>query len=180
VPRKRYDDEALRARALELRRQGHSYREIARALGCSVYKVHELLAPLENPRSRLKQVAELAGKVEELERRVGELDSVLRGAGVLAEELERLSHELSELVREVELIRVSARMRTESRPCRYIDGRGYCTIWHWSSRTEGWDMEPLQDPSGGRVRYRLNVKKHPLICLACPLYTPQTRPGAQA
>jgi DNA-binding CsgD family transcriptional regulator len=40
MPRKRYDDEALRARALELRSRGLSYREIARELGCSVFKVH--------------------------------------------------------------------------------------------------------------------------------------------
>jgi transposase-like protein len=40
MPRRRYDDEALRARALELRARGLSYREIARELGCSVFKVH--------------------------------------------------------------------------------------------------------------------------------------------
>ena len=39
VPRRRYDD-VLRARALELRSRGLSYRETARELGCSVFKVH--------------------------------------------------------------------------------------------------------------------------------------------
>jgi len=40
VPRRRYNAEALRQRALELRSKGLSYREIARELGCSVFKVH--------------------------------------------------------------------------------------------------------------------------------------------
>jgi len=37
--RMRYDDDALRARALELWKEGLSYREIDRRLGCSTYKV---------------------------------------------------------------------------------------------------------------------------------------------
>jgi orotate phosphoribosyltransferase-like protein len=55
VPRRRYDDEALRARALELRAKGLSYREIARELGCSVFKVHQLISPYESPRSRISR-----------------------------------------------------------------------------------------------------------------------------
>jgi transposase-like protein len=47
VPKRRYDDEALRQRALELRAKGLSYREIARELGCSVFKVHQLISPYE-------------------------------------------------------------------------------------------------------------------------------------
>jgi orotate phosphoribosyltransferase-like protein len=66
VPRKKYDDDALRQRALELRSKGLSYREIARELGCSVFKVHQLIAPYESPRSRIRQVHELATRVEEL------------------------------------------------------------------------------------------------------------------
>ena len=38
MPRRKYDDEALRARTLELRSRGLSYREIARELGCSVFQ----------------------------------------------------------------------------------------------------------------------------------------------
>jgi orotate phosphoribosyltransferase-like protein len=52
VPRRRYDDEALRARALELRSKGLSSREIAQELGCSVFKVHQLIAPLERGKSK--------------------------------------------------------------------------------------------------------------------------------
>jgi DNA-binding CsgD family transcriptional regulator len=55
VPRKRYDDEALRARALELRAKGLSYREIARELGCGVFKVYQLVSPYESLRSRVRR-----------------------------------------------------------------------------------------------------------------------------
>jgi orotate phosphoribosyltransferase-like protein len=58
MPKKRYDDEALRARALELRSRGLSYGEIACELGCSVFKVYQLISPYESPRSRIKQVLE--------------------------------------------------------------------------------------------------------------------------
>jgi predicted transcriptional regulator len=77
VPRRRYNDEALRARALELRSKGLSYREIARELGCSVFKVHQLISPYESPRSRIRQVLELARMVDELGRRVDELNAKL-------------------------------------------------------------------------------------------------------
>jgi DNA-directed RNA polymerase specialized sigma24 family protein len=35
-----------------------SYREIARELSCSVFKVYQLISPYESPRSRIKQVLE--------------------------------------------------------------------------------------------------------------------------
>jgi hypothetical protein len=43
-----------------------NYREIASELGCSVFKVHQLISPYESPRSRIRQVHELAARVEEL------------------------------------------------------------------------------------------------------------------
>jgi hypothetical protein len=52
VGRKRYDDDALRARALELRKEVLSFKEIARRFGCSIYKVWELLSPQEKIRSQ--------------------------------------------------------------------------------------------------------------------------------
>jgi predicted transcriptional regulator len=76
VPKKRYDDDVLRARALELRSRGLSYREIARELGCSVFKVYQLISPYESPKSRIKQIHELTTRVEELSRKLRELESL--------------------------------------------------------------------------------------------------------
>jgi len=47
-----------------------SYREIAREPGCGVFKVHQLISPYESPRSRIRQVLELATRVEELGRKI--------------------------------------------------------------------------------------------------------------
>jgi transposase len=55
MPRRKYDDEALRSRALELRAKGLSYREIARELGCGVFKVYQLVSPYESLRSRVRR-----------------------------------------------------------------------------------------------------------------------------
>lgn len=66
MPRKKYDDEKLKDEMLALRKRGLSYRQIAKRVGCSTYKVHEILSPLENPSFRLKQAAELAEQVGKL------------------------------------------------------------------------------------------------------------------
>lgn len=75
MPRKIYDDEKLRQKATELRPKGMSYRQVAKELGCSVYKVCEILSPYESPQSRLKQVAELTNRVDELLAKVDELSN---------------------------------------------------------------------------------------------------------
>jgi transcriptional regulator with XRE-family HTH domain len=189
VPRKKYDDEALRARALELRSQGLSYREIARELGCSVFKVHQLISPYESPRSRIKQVHELARMVDELGRRVDELNAKLgelehrlsqlkpledmsKAVYDLRGDVDSLSTRILELEDAMDLIResVSRRLRGRSE-CMYVDRNGYCTMWRWMSKVEGWDMR--EDVSGGRKVYYLNVRKHPLVCTSCPTYKPK-------
>jgi orotate phosphoribosyltransferase-like protein len=76
MPRKRYDDEVLRARALELRSRGLSYREIARELGCSVFKAHQLISHYESPSSRIREVRELATRVEELSGKLRDLEGL--------------------------------------------------------------------------------------------------------
>jgi orotate phosphoribosyltransferase-like protein len=55
MPKRKYDDEVLRARALELRAKGLSYREIAGSLVVVFFKVHQLISPYESPRSKIKQ-----------------------------------------------------------------------------------------------------------------------------
>jgi len=66
MPKKIYDDDKLRERALELRRMGYSFRQIAKELGCSVYKAYDLISRYEKPSHRLKQAIELADKVEKI------------------------------------------------------------------------------------------------------------------
>jgi transposase len=76
MPKKKYNDKVLRVRALELRSRGLSYREIARKLGYSIFKVYQLISPYESPRSRVRQVHELAGRVEELSRELRDLEGL--------------------------------------------------------------------------------------------------------
>jgi orotate phosphoribosyltransferase-like protein len=69
VPRRKYDDEALRARALELRSRGLSYRGIACELGCSVFKVYQLISSYESPRSRVGRLWSLLVELKSSARR---------------------------------------------------------------------------------------------------------------
>ena len=101
MPKKRYDDEALRRKALELRKLGMSYREIAKELGCSVYKAHQLIsqpqkAPitpssiqqLDKDLRRLKAVvASQSIKVKDIEAKVKDLETRLKDLGDLILEL---------------------------------------------------------------------------------------------
>ncbi len=133
MPKKKYDDEALRARALELRAKGLSYREIARELGCSVFKVYQLIASHESPRSRIRQVVELAGRVEELSRRLRELE-------VLASRLEAtVKPPAFNIEADVELLCNVMEARMEYRPCRHMDSDGYCKRHFIIGRVEGID-----------------------------------------
>jgi transposase-like protein len=169
MPRKRYD-EALRARALELRSRGLSYREIARGLGCSVFKVHQLISPYESPRSRIRQVHELAARVDELDRKLRELESLaLRLESTVKLPAFNIEPDLQLLCRNV----MEARM--EYRPCKYMDSDGYCTrqFVFASERLEGIDCRR------GVVRGVVDVEvcypsvlTHWFFCMLCPDYTP--------
>jgi hypothetical protein len=44
------------------------------SLAVVFFKVYQLISPYESPRSRIKQVVELADRVEELNRRLKELE----------------------------------------------------------------------------------------------------------
>jgi predicted nuclease with TOPRIM domain len=208
MPKRKWDEEELRKRVLELRRKGKSYREIAREIGCSVFTVSKVLSPFENPQSRLRQVAELAMRVEELSRGIDELARKLeecrsRLEGLkpveelrswlsrIEEGLSKVESSIKELRAEVKgvasrvdslddkmgWIERSAALRLEGdKCCKYIDKDGYCMCWALSSKVEGWDVRRylLVDRAlRGEVIYHLNVKRHPLICVACPNYKPK-------
>jgi predicted transcriptional regulator len=189
MPRKRYDNEVLRSKALELRGRGLSYREIAKELGCSVYKVHELLSPVESPKSRIKQVVELSKKVEELsgavadfESKFNELKSVLsevRPSLELVKEVSEIRRRLSSLEEGLRIVEEFARVRVEHKDlrCHWVDeGRGLCTLLYCDEGEPGCEKVVERVNNEEIVFYLQNVRKHPLICVACPYYKPEKSP----
>ncbi len=147
--------EELRRRALELRRLGYSYPEIACELDCSLYKVWEVLSPAESPQSRLGQTAEPASRVEELSERVEEM----LGTAYRIKPLEELSREVSWLEEELLGIKeefeifdenlynalvglwLIARVGGLGRDrCEYnVDG--YCYHWYWTKSPQELDYD---------------------------------------
>ena len=64
--KKKCDDGDLREKAMALRHKGYSYREIAKELGCSLFKVSDLISAVEQPESRLKKFAEIDERIKDL------------------------------------------------------------------------------------------------------------------
>jgi predicted transcriptional regulator len=147
VPRRKYDDEVLRARALELRSKGLSCREIARELGCSVFKVHQLISPYESPRSRIREVQELATRVEELSSKLRDLEG-------LASRLEATVKPSVFSEADLELVCRVAAYRVNMGLCAYMDSEGYCNRWcFYNVRVSGLNArrysEELEDEGSG-------------------------------
>jgi transposase-like protein len=167
VPRKKYDDEILRQRALELRSKGLSYREIARELSCSVFKVHQLISHYESPRSRIRQVVELATRVEELSRRLRELES-------LASRLEAtVKPPVFNIEADLRLLCNVMEARMDYKPCRHMDPDGYCTRHFVIGRVEGIDCRKGVVRGVGDVEVCYpSALTHWFFCLLCPDYTP--------
>ncbi len=168
MPKRRYDDEALRQRALELRSKGLSYREIARELGCSVFKVHQLIAPYESPRSRIKQIYELASRVEELSRKIRDLEG-------LASRLEAaVKPPVFNIEPDLRLLCDVMEARMTYNPCRYMDSDGYCTK-HFvfaTERVEGLDCKKgfIRGAKGDIEVCYPSVLSHWFFCMLCPYY----------
>jgi hypothetical protein len=182
MPKKRSaeEEEALREKALELRRMGLSYRQLAGQLGCSTFKVHELLKAYESPQSRLRQAAELADRLEELRREVEGLKESLAQARPLQELGERVSKLEKTLTNNLlDLVRWSAGLQVgvglkldEGSPfrCRWVDGEGYCYVTMLDE--EPWFAESKYVELGELKGYILNVRDANLACASCPAYTP--------
>lgn len=176
MPKKVYDDAKLKAEALELRKQGLSYREIAKRLGCSVYKVHELISEYESPRSRLRQAAELAEKLEEIASRVEALSakvSRLEASLSNVKPLEDITEKLSKLWEKVdwpfdrysEIWNMSlSRAEYYMERCRYFDGT-YCNRWYWKSRPS--DLIEKYKLKAKEVGGKWYLQATPEFCLGC-------------
>jgi predicted transcriptional regulator len=167
MPKKKYDDEALRARVLELRSKGLSYREIARELGCSVFKVYQLISHYESPRSRIRQVHELAGRVEELNEKLRDLEG-------LASRLEAtVKPPVFNIEPDLRLLCNAMEARMDYRPCRHMDPDGYCTRHFVIGRVEGIDCRKGVIRGAGDVEVCYpSVLTHWLFCMLCPDYVP--------
>jgi predicted transcriptional regulator len=167
MPRRRYEDEALRARALELRAKGLSYREIARELGRSVFKVYQLISHYESPRSRIKRVHELATRVEELIRKLRELES-------LASRLEAtVEPPAFNIAPDLELLCNVMEARMTYKPCIHMDSDGYCTKHFVIGSVEGINCRRgvIRGVVDVEVCYP-SVLTHWFFCMLCPDYTP--------
>jgi hypothetical protein len=141
-----------------------SYRGIASELGCSVFKVYQLISPYESPRSRIRQVVELAGRVEELSRRLRDLESLAS----------RLEAAVKPLVFNIEpdlrLLCIVAEIRANLKPCIYMDSDGYCTLYCAFDRIDGLDGRRVVE--GVEECWQPNVLTHWLFCMICPDHTP--------
>jgi len=81
MPKKRYDDEALRRKDLELRRLAMSYREIAKELGCSVYKAHQLI-------SQAKKTSTMSSSIQRLAKDIRRLKSMVADQSIKIRDIE--------------------------------------------------------------------------------------------
>jgi hypothetical protein len=145
-----------------------SYREIARELDYSVFKVHQLISPYESPRSRIREVQELATRVEGL-------DSKLRDLEVLASRLEATVKPSVFSEADLELVCRVAAYRVNMGLCAYMDSEGYCNRWcFYNVRVSGLNARRYSEEFGGEVWecYEPNVLTHWMLCLVCPAYTP--------
>ena len=86
------------------------------------FKVHQLIAPYESPRSRVRRVQELATRVEELSSKLRELE-------VLASRLEATVKPSVFSEADLELACRVAAYRVNVGLCAYMDSGGYCSRW---------------------------------------------------
>ena len=94
MPKKRYDGESLRRKALELRRLGMSYREIAKELGCSVYKAYQLISQPRKTPITSSSIQRLAEDIKRLESMVADQLIKIRDIEAKIRELEAKQSEL--------------------------------------------------------------------------------------
>ena len=170
---------------MELRERGYGYHRIAKELGISVYKVYRIAKGFRSVRDSVIDLDERVGALEERVRRVDKkLADLRRDVDELSKAVKDVSERLGEVIKRVDdilhrismleemakLVQRSVRRRVELVPCKHIDESGYCTYWQFPNRIEEYDMK--MSVVGGKTVYYMNVRKHNLICTACPSYEP--------
>lgn len=178
MPIRKYDDKELRPKAVALRKQGLSYAQIAKRLGCSPGKVHQLIGPLESTQARLKQLAEIDRRIEGLRSRLSGLANELK-------DLRRDAEELSEAVNADLILSMKAFLDVllyhragRAFNCVHADDEGYCRLYRFSSLPDMVEFREIfiEDREGNLARrYLANVRRGPgaALCILCPHYEPK-------
>jgi len=174
MPLKKYDDQALMPRALELRSRGLSYAAIARELGCSPGKVHDLLAPVESPKNRLEKLAELDLKLKELDKKVSDFSELLKKLRDEAEEaFKEVDRDMLAKVRG-QLLMVLYQAHRRAKSCSWVDEEGFCLRWPFPEPpSKMFDSKEAYErgPSGSMERvFFHSVWEAPGLCLSCPYF----------
>jgi predicted transcriptional regulator len=145
-------DESIRAKVVELRSKGHSYREIAKELGISVATVFRLVKGVGRTPKPVSAMS--------IDSEATDLGKILRGVALLTlleiHNTKRVD-EIEELIRWIQTS-ASLRLVGDFR-CVWIDANGYCTAWLFRDKSSN-------------VGVRVNVIDNPFLCMVCPLYTP--------
>ena len=187
MPRKKPDDDELRKRALELRKKGLSYIEIGKQIGRSSYKAWVLVSPYEDHQPKITQVSELNEKIAQLNARLNELTKVTDDIGAqlkrvkairdlnertsrIDEELKGVKEDAKSIKDSINFVLMGATNKTSDTiyGCKGVDKDGFCTLWFYANMEKEWNMR--QKEREGKVVYELNVRKHPLVCAACPKF----------
>jgi hypothetical protein len=91
------------------------------------------------------------------------------------ESIEQLNQQLRDLKKLVKLLDDAAKRRVRmdnvKNNCLYLDKDGYCTCWHYPKQQT--DRDQRKGIVKGRTVHFDNVRKHPVICVACPSYLPK-------
>ncbi|MDT7890163.1 MAG: helix-turn-helix domain-containing protein [Desulfurococcales archaeon] len=146
MSRARAVDESTRAKAVELRLKGYSYRKIASELGVSVSTVFRLVKSVGRTPKPVSAIS--------INSEATEFGKILRGVALLTlleiHNTKRVD-EIEELIKWIKMT-ASLRLIGDFR-CVWIDANGYCKAWILKEK-------------------KVNVIDNPLLCVACPLYTP--------
>jgi len=146
MSRARAVDESTRAKAVELRLKGYSYRKIASELGVSVSTVFRIVKGADKTPKPVQAMSIDSGDTE--------FRKILKGVALLTLLETYNTKRLDEVEELLKWLWSSASLRLVGDfRCMWIDANGYCKAW--ILREE-----------------RINVIENPLLCVACPLYTP--------
>jgi hypothetical protein len=172
-----YLDKSFRRKVFEQLEKGESLVKIAIELEMetrevkAVYREWKELKEIDlNPQSfPLK-------RLDALEKEVKGIKTQIESTGVelasLSKTGEGIKGEIAKLNESLKMIEHSVGRRfKDDNKCVYLEADGICSLWYWPSKIEGWEMKSYREE--GKVVWKLNAAKHPLVCASCPSYKPR-------